>query len=341
MGIGGFLDDIGGGIKHGLDKTVEGLNVIDRYINPLHQEQTITPGGQKASDEAAAAGIPQRQGIAVPGLEDVMSGMRWMYSNAVAQPLATAALVGKLGRRGNNDPLGFDADYFNSKNWVKSWHAANYISPGQAFGMNPDEAEHAIDSPLLYYKPPESYLPPNFSKLPEAQQQEVLKDAGMPAVGNQYIEKKRGNSGLFKYGSGLLDFASVMFLDPTAVGLGAAGKTRQLAMVKKMPKGGWPTKEIDSLMGQSKVKKLMDGIWANKDNPQLLNNTAMAQHSGMGPRFGAIASKLQDPDELNLFVRTGMGDTRAMDELRLRNSEAGLPRRSARTPTWWTATTPS
>ena len=50
MGIGNFLGDLGNGIKHGLDKTVEGLNVVDRYINPFHTEQTITPGGEAAAD---------------------------------------------------------------------------------------------------------------------------------------------------------------------------------------------------------------------------------------------------------------------------------------------------
>lgn len=321
MGIGGFLGDIGDGIKHGLDGAVEGLNVVDRYINPIHEEQTITPGGEQAAEAAAAAGKSQPKGIFAPGLEDAMSGMRWLYSNGVAQPIATAALVGKMNR-GNNSFFG--GDYFNSQAWNKAWTAANYISPGQAFVLNPDEAQHAIDSPLLYYKPPESYLPPGFKDLPEGQQQEILKDAGMPAVGNQYIEKMRGNSGRFKYGTGALDFASVMFLDPTTVGLGTVGKARQLATVRQMPKGGWSAGDIDSIMSQSKVRKLMDGIWANRDNPQLLNNTALAQHSGMGPRFGSIVSKLQDQDELALFVRTGMGDARAMDELNVRNAGAGL-----------------
>jgi len=318
VGIGGFLGDIGNGIKHGLDKTVEGLNVVDRYINPFHEEQTITPEGERAATAAGVAGKSQTQGLLAPSLEDTMSGMRWLYSNGVAQPIATAALVGKQNR-GNNSPWG--GDYFNTSAWTKSWEAANHISPGQAFVMSPEEAEHAINSPLLYYKPPEAYLPPGFKDLPVGDQQKILKDAGMPAIGNAYVEKLRQNSSWYKYGTGAIDFSTVVFADPTSLGLGAVGRTRQLAAVEKMPKGGWSNAQIDQIMAKTKMTKMMEGIWANKDNPQLLNNTALAQHSGMGPRFGAIASKLQDPEELALFVRTGMGDMRAFDELSTRNAQ--------------------
>jgi len=283
-----------------------------------------------------------------------MQGMRWLYSNGVSQPLATAALVGKLGRRSNNDPWGFDKDFWSAKSWVDSWHAANQISPGQAISMDPNEAKQAINSPLLYYKPPDSYLPPGFSKLSDDQQQQLLKQAGMPAVGNAFVEKLRGNSSWFKYGTGAIDFSSIMFADPTTVGLGVLGKgltvsghvagvtktlpggvevqvgAKSLTGARKiqMPKGGWSGADIDTILANSKMQTLMKGLWLNKDNPQLINNTALAQHSGMGPRFGAIVSKLQDPDELNLFIRTGMGDMRALDELELRNGEAGLRLRS-------------
>lgn len=325
------INDVLGAIGNAVDKINKWTSLAPSGVNtkPLISlsdqgvslngpgDSSITPGGPVSKPEGLNAGI-----------ESTMQGMRWLYSNGVSQPIATAALVNKLGRRSNNDPWGFDKDFFSAKSWTDSWHAANHISPGQALSMDPDEAKQAIDSPLLYYKPPSSYLPPDFDKLPEDQQQDVLKQAGMPAVGNAFIEKQRGASGWFKYGTGAIDFASVTFLDPTTQVLGTAGRVRKLAQVKEMPKGGWDGAQIDHLVNQSNMQKLMDGIWLNKNNPQLINNTALAQHSGMGPRFGAIVSKLQDPDELNLFIRTGMGDMRAMDELTMRNAEAALRLRS-------------
>lgn len=315
-GISDFFGDIGSGIKKGLDKTVEGLNVVDRYTNPFHEEQTITPSGQAA----ATAGGNQPQGLLAPGLESSMAGMRWLYSNGVSQPISTTILVGKFNRRNS----AWDSDPFLPGTWSRAWKAANHISPGQALLLDPKESEAAMDSPLAYYRPSDAYLPPGFKNLPDAQQEQILKEAGMPAIGNQYIEKKRENSGWYKWGSGGVDFAAVMFADPTAHGLGAASKLSKARLMVKMPEGGWSTQQIDAIMNSSKMSALMDGIWRNKDNPQLLNNTQLAKHSGMGPRFGALVSTLKDPEELSLFVRTGMGDKSAMDELTTRNDAFNL-----------------
>lgn len=304
VGAGGLFEDGGAKqrVKEGFQK---GEQVGDQVVNQIDK----TP-------------------ILGPTLERTMAGMRWLRDNAVSQPISTAILVGKYNKR--NSP--WDSDPFQASTWSRAWKAANHISPGQAAFLDPKESEAALNSPLLYYKPADSYLPPGFSSLPQSQQQTILKDAGMPAVGNQYIEKQRQNSPWYKYGSGTIDFASAVFADPTAHGLGAVGKLAKARSVLKMPEGGWSAAQIDSIMGSGKMQKMMDGIWRNKDNPQLLNNTELAKRSGMGPRFGAIASTLQDPEELSLFVRTGMGDKAAMDELRSRNSmvEARLNSMDAR-----------
>ena len=253
-----------------------------------------------------------------PGLEKTMEGMRWLQSNVISHPIATAALVGKMNR-GNNSPLG--GDYFNSHAWNTAWKAAQHISLAQAFVLSPDEAQKAMDSPLLYYKPPDAYLPPGFKDLDQDHQQQILKDAGLPAVGNRYIEQKRDNSAWFKYGTGALDFSSIMLLDPTALGLGIVGKTVKGANVIKAPKTGWSTQEIDNILSQKKLQTMMDFTWRNKDNSQLLMNTELARRSGMGgAKFANIVSKLQDPDELGLFMRTGMGDGAALEELTARNA---------------------
>lgn len=255
-------------------------------------------------------------------LEHTMSAMRWLYDNAVSQPIATAALVGKLSRENNSDPWGRPSEWFNSNNWSRSWKAANHISLGQAFVLNHDEAERAINSPLLYYRPPEAYLPPGFGKLNEQDQQQILKQAGMPAVGNAYIEKMRGDSPWFKYGTGAIDFAGIMFADPTVVTMGMAGKAMKVAdTVRPLDKAtGFSSREIDLIMQQRKVQTMKDWLWRNKDNPQLLNNTELAKRSGMGTVFGPMVSRLQSPDELDLFVRVGMGDGKALEDLTAQNA---------------------
>lgn len=313
MGFDDFLDAMG----KGLDKTVEGLNVVDRYINPFHQEQTLTPEGERRAAEAEKKGEKQFQGLLAPSLEESMAGMHWLYSNAISQPLSTLALQAKTAGTGD-----WKNSYFSSDAWVKAWEAAEHISPGQAAMLEDEEAKRAINSPLVYYKPAESYLPAGFSQLPEVQQQELLKEAGMPAVGNRFIEQRRKDSAWYKYGTGALDFGVVMLLDPTYLALKGAGSAYQRTVTMRRPAAGWSHADIDRMMAKGNVRKLMEGIWENRHDPQLLNNTTMAQRSAMGPRFGAIASTLNDPEELSLFVRTGMGDVRAMEELRIRNAQA-------------------
>lgn len=324
MGIGDFLDGLGnaidkinkftsispGGFEQKPLLSISGEGVSVNGPSDSVRALGVSPTGDVSTTPAASTGLNL-------GIEQMLHGLAWLRDNGISQPIATVALVGKQNR-GNNDFFG--GDYFNSQAWTRSWKAANHISPGQAFLMNPQEAERSITSPLLYYKPADATLPPDFDKLPQEQQQEILKQAGMPAIGNAYVEKMRGNSGWYKYGTGSLDFASAVFLDPTVLAGKGIGAARNAAIVKKAPAGGWSEAQIDKLMANSKITHLMNGIWENRANPQLLNNTALAQHSGMGPRFGAIVSQLRDPEELDLFVRTGMGDMRAMDELTTRNA---------------------
>jgi hypothetical protein len=68
--------------------------------------------------------------------------------------------------------------------------------------------------------------------------------------------------------------------------------------------------------------KTVDFIYQNKDNPQLLNNLQMAKSSALGPRFGAIASTLQTPQEVHDFLRVGLGDVSAIEKLQTQNALA-------------------
>lgn len=307
-GIGDFFGDIGDGAKWWW-KNVGGGGISSGAKKGF-------TAGEQAGDQVMNKTLATP--VVGPTLERTMEGMRWLRDNVVSQPLSTLILVGKYNQRNS----AWDSDPFRADTWTKAWKAANHISPGQAAFLDPSESDRAMNAPLTYYKPGDAYLPPGFKNLSEDQQQEILKEAGMPAIGNSYIEKKRANSSWYKYGSGTVDFASAVFADPTAHGLGAASKLAKARNVVKMPKGGWSAADIDAIMNTTKVKALMDGIWRNKDNPQLLNNTELAKRSGMGPRFGAIAATLQDTDELSLFVRAGMGDKTSLDELMGRNALA-------------------
>ncbi|MFF4020001.1 hypothetical protein [Streptomyces sp. NPDC001843] len=270
--------------------------------------------GDDDRDSATAKALDKY--VLAPGskpIEKAMEGMNWAYDNGVSQPLSTTLMAGEL-------PGG----PFHASNWAKAWHAANHISPGQAFFLNSQQTEKAVNSPLVYASPSAAYLPPDWKDLPDEQQQELLKKAGMPAVGNQYIDSLRRDSTFFKWASGATDFAARWWLDPAVLAGRAVGAVRTKYIVTPRPKGGWTSGNIDSLMKSSRMAKVQEFLWKNKDQPDLINNLSMFKKSALGPRAGGIVSQLKTPDEVNLFLRTTLGDVTARARLQDENASAAL-----------------
>lgn len=293
MGLGDFLSHLGEDVVHGV--------------------------------EAGASAVESGLGAVIhytPGLEAATRGMQWAYDNGVSQPITTAALMSSQYGDFSQMP-----DLLKGANWAKTWHAANHVSPGQALGvMLSDSSNQAgrdvVNSPLRYYTPPTSDLPPGFDQLPDDQKQQILKDAGMPAVGNQYVENMRNESKLFKYGTGIADLGLSWTLDPTIVAGKVIGEARRARVVMRRPEVGWTKQDIDTIMSKSVVNKTIDYLLANRENPQLLNNLPMAKYSGLGLRLGPTAALLRTRDEVADFVRVGMGDVDAIESLEMKNTLA-------------------
>ncbi|WP_162794108.1 hypothetical protein [Streptomyces paludis] len=258
-------------------------------------------------------------------LERVLQCVEYVYSNAISQPLSAYFL-----NTGSNE-----GDIWSASAWARSWRAAEHISPGQAFGMSTMSAAEgfsnegdrvsdlAVKSPLQYQEPAPSALPPDYQDLSEDEQRAALQEMGMPAVGNAYVEHLRVDSDLFKYGSGAGDFAVRWWLDPVIIGGKGAAALREAKVVKPRPKGGWSKDDIDGLMADSTMGKAQDYLWANKDRPDVINNLTMFRASALGPRAGGIVSRLQSPEEVNLFLRTSLGDVEARALLQQRNGVVG------------------
>ncbi|MGV9850429.1 hypothetical protein ACWDWU_16915 [Streptomyces sp. NPDC003442] len=298
-------------IKDGLDSVSNAFNAIDRYTNPFHLDVTWHHGKathNPEKDQPLSAAVTPIS----TGLEKAMATLNWAYDNGVSQPLSTATLVSAQG---------FDS-LVSASDWGKAWRASNHISPGQAvwIGLTKGEsgAEAAVNSPLRYAAPPASALPPNWKDLSDEEQQQLLKQAGMPAIGNAYVERLRRDSDFFKYSSGAVDFGLRWWADPAVLAGKGIGRARR-GVTKPRPKGGWSTTDINELMSNSTMAKAQQFLWENKDNPALLNNLTMARQSGMGPRFGGIVSKLQSPDEVHQFLRVSLGDVEARAQLENHN----------------------
>lgn len=274
-------------------------------------------------DEVGESGTGQfiEQNLLKPGskpLEKALHGMAWLYDNGVSQPISTFLLQGTHAESGNFE------DLFKASAWAKAWHTANNVSPGQAFWADHGEVEEILKGRPLYATPPAAYLPAGWDELSEDEQQRILKDAGAPVVGNRAVEQMRRDSDFFKYASGATDFAVRWWLDPTVLAGKAIGAARTKYVVTPRPKGGWSGEDIGRMMESSRMAKAQEFIWANKDNPQLINNLSMFRKSALGPRAGGIISQLKSPEEVSLFLRTTLGDVQARAQLKSENAAAAL-----------------
>lgn len=299
--MGNWFTNIMGDIADGIHSLRTGMQSAKAHIDPFDSwtnEHVGKPGAH--------------------GVEEFFGGVNWTYDNYISHPIATAALMGKVGRRSDDDPLGFSGKYFSAAEWSRAWRATKHVSPMQALALNKSEAEQAEAAPLQYYKPPAASLSPGFDALPEGEQQDILRQAGMPAVGNRFIENMRDSSMFYRYSTGVGDFALRWFGDPLVLGGKVAGATRAATTVRYRPKGGWAQADIDKLVNSSKMTKLVEFLEKNADNPQLVNNTDFAMKT-IGPRMGAINALLKTPEERQLFIRTGMGDLQAKAQLEQSN----------------------
>lgn len=311
--MGNWFTDLMGDVADGLDETQKWLHKnVERPLNPFYYDEedpeTSTFLGKKLAHSS----------------ESFFQGVKYVRDNYISQPLTSFILQAK--RAGQNPGV-----YFSASDWSRAWRAAEHISPGQAAtattALTADAGEMAgvadkmISSPLEYFTPPEAYLPEGWEELSKGEQQELLREAGMPAIGNRYVERMRDDSMLYKYGSGTADFALAWYTDPLILTGRAIGAARRATTVKTRPREGWSQERIDQLMNKSAMARLLEFFEKNADNPQLINNTDFAMKT-LGPRMGAINAVLRGPEERALFVRTGMGDLRAKATLEERNALA-------------------
>jgi hypothetical protein len=95
-------------------------------------------------------------------------------------------------------------------------------------------------------------------------------------------------------------------------------------VVTPRPRAGWSGEDIGKMMESSRMSKVQKFIWANKDNPHLINNLSMFKKSALGPRAGGIIAQLKTPEEVGLFLRTTLGDAEARARLQTENAAAEL-----------------
>ena len=301
MGFGDFLKEVGDAARF--------VPIVGTYVGDALGEP----------DEDSKVINAVENNFLKPGSQPIvkaMHGMAWLYDNGVSQPMSTWLLA---GTHAETKGLG---EILKASTWSKAWHVAEHVSPGQAFWADHGQVEDILKDRPMYAQPAAAYLPPGWQDMSEEEQQELLGKAGMPIIGNRAVEQMRRDSDFFKYASGATDFAARWWLDPTILGGKVIGATRAATIVKARPRGGWSGEDIAELMSSSKMAKAQKFLWENKDDPALINNLSMFRKSAIGPRAGGLIGSLKSPEEVNLFLRTSLGDVEARARLQAENAQA-------------------
>lgn len=309
-------------------------DAINRAINPIWWFDD--PTEERPGEAPGTTHVP----APLQPLESTLSSIAWLKDNGVSRPITTANL---MAQKVLANPLG--SEVISGEEWSKSWSAAKAISPLQGFlhGKGPQdlpmlvspvgqiatglfdknraEQVRKIEQAPLEYKRPEN-LPPEFDQMPWEQQQQALKDAGMPVQGNWEIQQERNRSLFFKYATGIGDFALSWYADPLVL-TGKIVGAAKTATITRPVTASWDTAKINAELNRDIMAKTQQYMWANKDNPLLLNQLPIASKSALGPRFGAITSTLKDMNEVNTFLRVGLGDVNAFAQLKSANVQAG------------------
>lgn len=242
-------------------------------------------------------------------VDKVASGMYWLYSNAVSQPLSTALLVG-----GKADIYGPD-QLLSGKAWSDAYHEAEHISPGQAF-YNVNRTE--------------------FTDL--SQEVGATRDTDLTAQQQKQMERFLYDSDYWrnrdgwKYtaGTGTLDFATNLLgletgpISAAAKAVKAARSVPVLEAGAKLPSVSYTVlaKTPEEASQSTKVNNFFD--WADGKSA-----FEIAQHPlwGTGRRANPARQQLSQilsvtpRDDMPLILRFATGDNKALQEMSARSQD--------------------
>jgi hypothetical protein len=207
----------------------------------------------------------------VPGLSAVGNALNRVYTDVVSHPLSTFLTMGNEADY-RHAGIGF---FFKSSNWVKSWQAANNISPGQAVvtGLN----NGGIGFGPMFGATKIDPLDPNA------------------------IHALVQRNSLAAISSGGMDLATRTFLDPTS--LAAKGLTRGAQELKNAP-----------VHATSDIEAKVTGRAGARLTEQILKNNATSNPLARNLRLQAVKNSSQSYSLAAAYTAAG-GDLAKVQEL--------------------------
>lgn len=286
---GGFMDSIMGAMSDAGTFVDEGLS---KYVTGWGVTKNV------ASFLGSAAWYP---------VDKAASAMHWAYSEGVSQPLATAFLLAGESELNPDGTLrertltsGFEnlGVFFKGEEWSKAYEEAENLSPAQAY-FNTAATTGALGSSL------------GRGDMTDEEVQSALRLNDRLMYDTEYWRDKSG----WKYdvGTGVSDFALVLFADPTYAAFKVGAKVVQGARTVTLG-----TERAEEVVNSSKaLNELMD--WSAGRSAQ-----EIAQHPMWGPgrrRQNEARYQLSEilanssREEMPLVFRYAGGDVQALEGL--------------------------
>ncbi len=262
-------------------------------------------------------------------IDKASSGMYWLYSNAVSQPISTLLLLGGKGDVNDN----FWSTVTSGKEWGDAYHAAEHISPGQAFINYENTVEAADQGTLLSW-----FFGDAGSEISDAEKAKVKQSTDRFLYDTEYWRDKGG----WKYtvGSGSIDFMFNL-LDPVGGAVvGGAAKTikgaRSVEFAPQVLKTGEATAEgvgrtrgplVDLFARQqtpaeaAQLPKLQDSFnWMKAEGrttEEIANHPMWGRGRRVNPARYDLAKLIKDTPRENIeqVWRFAVGDATAGREL--------------------------
>ena len=290
------------------------------------------PGWGVTKDATKAAWYP---------VDKAANGAYWLYSNGVSQPLSTAFLMAGRANLGT-------ASFFNSKDWADTYNKAQNVSPGQAF-QNDIATASAVGPKWEQSILSHGEATPNLSA---AEKQRISQQTDRFLYDSDYWRKKIG----WKYtlGTGALDFATSMGLDPVNAGakvitagvkglrsvkvVEAAEKAEQASKASKLPTPTNIANRITQGLSQTpqeasrgaKANAFFD--WTHQPSAtgaprksawELQQNPIFGRGRRVNPAAAQLSEVFANADRVEqpLILRFATGDNEAAAELATKNKD--------------------
>jgi hypothetical protein len=204
-----------------------------------------------------------KQAVSYP-IDKAATGLRWVYSNVVSQPVSTLLLHSARMDLGSND-----AGLFSG--WNQDWNKAEHISPGQAF-TNYEDVRNATGDPTYLSQ----YFGDDGQNLSQHERDMVKQNVDRFVYDTDFWKSK--SDWKYNVGSGSLDFMFNIVDPASAAIVGGAVKTVKGARsIQLVPQAAEHAAVVPGAAGVARTRGPLVDLFVRQQTPEQAANVPSMQ----------------------------------------------------------------